>query len=616
MKQLIVFALVFLSFSFAADCTCNSCTECSSDLVGGACTNVKVAVDLYPDQGVSCISAYGSGQRTLDCQGHSVNAGNSGTAISVDFADGLHISNCKAKGGFSGVSITNSPGISLLGVDASGTSYGLYASNSTNAAVSGGSFSGGEYAIILFNSGYSTVSSASADSATKSGVFVHYSPSVTLSGITATGSGNGVEISNSDSCTLSGISASGNDIGVLVGDSTSGHFSGLRLFSNADKGMQLTRAYDMTFDSLNASGNSRGGVYSIFSSRDTFNSPVVCGNGLFDIYDEMAESSWNDATCRNSSPDGLCAHACSAQQQGSNGSCISSCAAGKKTCSGNRVETCGDFNNDSCNEWNVTETCTKTGESCVNGSCTFVSASCSDECERGAAECSGSLISRCADSNGDGCAEWGQFMGCPTGQSCSNGRCTSGCSDECTMGDERCMGGLVQECVSANSGCNEWGEPKECANGTCAGGKCPSTQPAPPACKKEGETIPVIPNPPECCAGLSLIKPRQQNIIGISGICTSKCGNGKCDNETESEYNCPGDCQTRPECPQYMPPAPGWCANGTVVPQEADANGCPRPPNCEPRAPQGQEPGGETDPFTAFFGAIGRWFLCLLGSCG
>ncbi|GEM_PF-3143531 len=64
-----------------------------------------------------------------------------------------------------------------------------------------------------------------------------------------------------------------------------------------------------------------------------------------------------------------------------------------------------------------------------------------------------------------------------------------------------------------------------------------------PECKGEGETIPVIANPPECCEGLTLIPPKEEGIIGISGICTAKCGDGTCDPETETAYNCPDDCE-------------------------------------------------------------------------
>jgi hypothetical protein len=68
-------------------------------------------------------------------------------------------------------------------------------------------------------------------------------------------------------------------------------------------------------------------------------------------------------------------------------------------------------------------------------------------------------------------------------------------------------------------------------------------------CSKEGESIPVILNPPECCEGLSLIPPRESDVIGINGICTAKCGNGICD-ITESSYNCQIDCNLskKPTC--------------------------------------------------------------------
>lgn len=60
-------------------------------------------------------------------------------------------------------------------------------------------------------------------------------------------------------------------------------------------------------------------------------------------------------------------------------------------------------------------------------------------------------------------------------------------------------------------------------------------------CKKEGESIPVIADPPECCTGLELIPPKEEMIVGISGYCTAECGNGTCDG-IESSYNCPEDC--------------------------------------------------------------------------
>lgn len=72
----------------------------------------------------------------------------------------------------------------------------------------------------------------------------------------------------------------------------------------------------------------------------------------------------------------------------------------------------------------------------------------------------------------------------------------------------------------------------------------------PKVCYGEGESIPVIPNAPGCCEGLTLIKPKDPQLIGTSGICTAKCGNGVCDSETETNYNCPQDCGTCPDVNQ------------------------------------------------------------------
>jgi len=61
-------------------------------------------------------------------------------------------------------------------------------------------------------------------------------------------------------------------------------------------------------------------------------------------------------------------------------------------------------------------------------------------------------------------------------------------------------------------------------------------------CKGEGESIPVIAEPPECCEGLTLMPPADAELVGISGWCTALCGDGEC-GENESNYNCPADCE-------------------------------------------------------------------------
>jgi hypothetical protein len=88
-------------------------------------------------------------------------------------------------------------------------------------------------------------------------------------------------------------------------------------------------------------------------------------------------------------------------------------------------------------------------------------------------------------------------------------------------------------------------------------------------CVGEGGTIPVIPNPPECCAGLTLIDRKESSILGISGICTAKCGNGVCDSETESPNNCPADCEamldSMPVCDGAGTSKEGWYQNDKIL---------------------------------------------------
>ncbi len=82
-----------------------------------------------------------------------------------------------------------------------------------------------------------------------------------------------------------------------------------------------------------------------------------------------------------------------------------------------------------------------------------------------------------------------------------------------------------------------------CGDGVCdpdieSNYNCPEDCP----CVEEGGTVPVIPDPPPCCPGLELIPPKDPDILGIHGYCTANCGDGVCDPDIESDYNCPEDC--------------------------------------------------------------------------
>ena len=88
------------------------------------------------------------------------------------------------------------------------------------------------------------------------------------------------------------------------------------------------------------------------------------------------------------------------------------------------------------------------------------------------------------------------------------------------------------------------------ATKTCKLSPIEELPPIPPfpeeECAGEGEYIPVTPEALECCPGLTLIPPKEPNLVGIQGICTAKCGDGVCNPETESGYNCPKDCGELP----------------------------------------------------------------------
>lgn len=47
---------------------------------------------------------------------------------------------------------------------------------------------------------------------------------------------------------------------------------------------------------------------------------------------------------------------------------------------------------------------------------------------------------------------------------------------------------------------------------------------------------------------------------------------------TQNNTNSKSQCG---ECPQFVPPPPDWCKDGTIVPGNKDECGCQMPPKCE-----------------------------------
>lgn len=107
-----------------------------------------------------------------------------------------------------------------------------------------------------------------------------------------------------------------------------------------------------------------------------------------------------------------------------------------------------------------------------------------------------------------------------------------------------------------------------CGNGVCDSREntCNCPQDCNP-CKKEGETVPLVPNPPQCCKGFKLLRPKNFPFVSVIGVCSAKCGNSVCDKDTESEYNCPQDCRPCKKEGESVLPSPGSpkCCQGLTM---------------------------------------------------
>jgi hypothetical protein len=128
------------------------------------------------------------------------------------------------------------------------------------------------------------------------------------------------------------------------------------------------------------------------------------------------------------------------------------------------------------------------------------------------------------------------------------------------------------------------------------------------ACANAGNPI-MESYPRQCSAnGQTFVEKIENNEAGNEGgyVCTAKdraaeactmiydpvCGNDgitygngclACASGKINRY-ISGLCTTTKECgtcPQYMPPAPGWCENGVIIPGQKDDCGCQAPPKCE-----------------------------------
>jgi MYXO-CTERM domain-containing protein len=143
---------------------------------------------------------------------------------------------------------------------------------------------------------------------------------------------------------------------------------------------------------------------------------------------------------------------------------------------------CKNADADPCLDWYVAETC-DTLPFCEYGSCSF---NCVDECDPediGKKTCVEGYVgdwyvADCADYDGDGCLDWGDFKPCGPSATCADGVCGIPCFDSCPkLGIIECLVDLihVQACYDFNGdGCVEYDDIGMCdpVTQTCAGGEC------------------------------------------------------------------------------------------------------------------------------------------------
>lgn len=119
---------------------------------------------------------------------------------------------------------------------------------------------------------------------------------------------------------------------------------------------------------------------------------------------------------------------------------------------------CMDIDEDGCKEWAQLSVC---GENykCIDGECVYQATPCEDACTLNTKKCVGDSYVVCADSDSDGCTDWGGTQtACGMGQVCSSGECIY--PDACTS----CVYGKSGVYVDSGLGfiCDASGEIRSC----------------------------------------------------------------------------------------------------------------------------------------------------------
>jgi hypothetical protein len=291
---------------------------------------------------------------------------------------------------------------------------------------------------------------------------------------------------------------------------------------------------------------------------------------------------------------------CNTEETCSGGVCSSECshecADGSRQCSGDGYQVCGDFDTDECFEWGPITDCA-TGETCSNGYC---DTSCSSECTAGSTRCDGSDgYQECGDFDSDSCLEWGPKVLCNTGETCSNGVCSTTCQDECdTEGDVQCTASEdgYQVCSTDHDidACFEWGPVITCNQGEiCQNGQCV----APCDCDfYPGICEPDAPNSTTPCP----CDPDCGTPCGADGHCDTWCPSG-------DDPDCSCVCDYNEYCEADAPDSDVTCSCDPDC--EPHEYACSDDGHCDTFCPAGVDPDcGGVDPCRDRWLSVGwRW---------
>ena len=176
--------------------------------------------------------------------------------------------------------------------------------------------------------------------------------------------------------------------------------------------------------------------------------------------------------------------ACGAKEKCDGGKCVAACndecsSKGTRECSGNGYRVCGEYDSDACLEWSGVTAC-GSGEKCEKGACVTSAPTCQDECTAGTAKCDGNHAIVCGQFDDDTCLEF-QSTPCVDAQVCVNGACVTpdpSCEHDCVENDTMCLASAdvigFMKCGDYNhDGCMEWGAEEYCKEGMlCDRGAC------------------------------------------------------------------------------------------------------------------------------------------------